>query len=69
MIIHIKDSKCNKNRVVMSPKTVLEELLTSFIKYKPAKFLFDGQSGSLYSAKSVQVIINDMDSKARIKNK
>ncbi|GEM_PF-3500223 len=53
----------------MSPKTVLEKLLTSFIKYKPAKFLFDGQSGSLYSAKSVQVIINDMDSKARIKNK
>lgn len=67
MIIHIKNSKGNKDRVVMLSEELLEELRIYFIKYKPVDFLFEGQSGGLYSAKSVQVIVKNAASKARIK--
>lgn len=67
MIIHIKNSKGNKDRVVMLSKALLEELRTYFIKHKPDEFLFEGQSGGMYSPKSVQVIVKNAASKAGIK--
>ena len=67
MIIHIKNSKGNKDRVVMLSKALSEELHTYFIKYKPDVFLFEGQSGGMYSPKSVQVIVKNAASKAGIK--
>ena len=67
MIIHIKNSKGNKDRVVMLSEALLEELRTYFIKHKPAEFLFEGQSGGMYSSKSVQVIVKNAASKAGIK--
>ena len=69
MIIHIKNSKGNKDRVVMLSKALLEELRIYFIKYKPIDFLFEGQSGGMYSPKSVQVIVKNAASKAGIKKK
>ncbi len=69
MIIHIKNSKGNKDRVVMLSKALLEELRIYFIKYKPVDFLFEGQSGGMYSPKSVQVIVKNASSKAGIKKK
>lgn len=69
MIIHIKNSKGNKDRVVMLSKALLEELRIYFIKYKPVDFLFEGQSGGMYSPKSVQVIVKNAASKAGIKKK
>ena len=42
-------------------------VLTYFIYYKPVDFLFEGQSGGIYSAKSVQVIVKHAASKAGIK--
>ncbi len=67
MIIHIKNSKGNKDRVVMLSEALLEELRTYFIKHKPSDFLFEGQSGGMYSPKSVQVIVKNAASKAGIK--
>ena len=67
MIIHIKNSKGNKDRVVMLSKDLLEELRIYFIKHKPAVYLFEGQTGGLYSAKSVQMIVKNAASKAGIK--
>ncbi len=69
MVIHIKKSKGNKDRVVMLSKALLEELRIYFIKYKPVDFLFEGQSGGMYSPKSVQVIVKNAASKAGIKKK
>ena len=69
MIIHIKNSKGNKDRVVMLSKSLLEELRIYYIKYKPVDFLFEGQSGGMYSPKSVQVIVKNAASKAGIKKK
>ena len=42
MIIHIRNSKGNKDRVVMLSKALLEELHTYFIKHKPDDYLFEG---------------------------
>ena len=67
MIIHIKNSKGNKDRVVMLSKDLLEELRIYFIKHKPAVYLFEGQTGGMYSAKSVQMIVKNAASKAGIK--
>ncbi len=67
MIIHIRKSKGNKDRVVMLSKALLDELRIYFINYKPVDFLFEGQSGGMYSAKSVQVIVKNAASKAGIK--
>ncbi len=69
MIIHIKNSKGNKDRVVMLSKSLLEELRIYFIKHKPLDYLFEGQSGGMYSPKSVQVIVKNASSKAGIKKK
>ena len=67
MIIHIKKSKGNKDRVVMLSNSLLDELRIYFIKYKPVDFLFEGQSGGMYSPKSVQLIVKNAASKAGIK--
>src|SRR5690606_39525740 len=69
MIIHIKNSNGNKDRVVMSSKDLLEELPIYFIKHKPAGYLFEGQTGGMYSAKSVQMIVKNASSKAGIDRK
>lgn len=66
MIIHIRKSKGNKDRVVMLSNSLLDELRVYFIHYKPTDFLFEGQSGGMYSAKSVQVIVKNAASKAGI---
>ena len=69
MITHIKNSKGNKDRVVMLSKSLLEELRIYFIKHNPLDYLFEGQSGGMYSPKSVQVIVKNAASKAGIKKK
>lgn len=67
MIIHIKKSKGNKDRVVMLSNTLLDELRIYFINYKPVDFLFEGQTGGMYSPKSVQLIVKNAASNAGIK--
>ena len=69
MIIHVRNSKDNIDRVVMLSKSLLEELRIYFIKHKPLDYLFEGQSGGMYSPKSVQVIVKNAASKAGIKKK
>ena len=67
LIIHIRKSKGNKDRVVMLSKALLEELRIYLKKHKPDDFLFEGQTGGIYSAKSVQMIVKNAASKAGIK--
>jgi site-specific recombinase XerD len=56
MIIHIKNAKGKKDRIVPLSKTVLELLRQYFKEYKPNEYLFNGQSGGKYSIGSCQRI-------------
>lgn len=56
MLIHIKDAKGRKDRIVPLSKTVLELLRTYYKEYKPKQFLFNGQNSEQYSIGSCQKI-------------
>jgi site-specific recombinase XerD len=56
MIIHVKNAKGRKDRIVPLSKTVLELLREYYKKYKPKGYLFNGQSGGKYSIQSCQKI-------------
>jgi site-specific recombinase XerD len=54
MIIHIKNAKGKKDRIVPLSQVVLELLREYFKQYKPNEYLFNGQSSSKYSIGSCQ---------------
>lgn len=56
MIIHIKNAKGQKDRIVPLTTTVLELLRLYFKEYKPKEYLFNGQNNIQYSIKSCQNI-------------
>jgi len=56
MLIHIKNAKGRKDRIVPLSQTVLELLRNYYKMYKPNIHLFSGQNKSQYSIKSCQNI-------------
>lgn len=56
MIIHIKNAKCRKDRVVPLSKYVLVLLRDYYKEYKPNIYLFNGQNSVKYSIGSCQKI-------------
>ncbi len=66
MIIHIHMAKGKKDRKVMLSEVLLSDLRAYFKKYKPGKFLFEGQNKEQYSAKSVQNVVHFAAQKAGI---
>jgi len=69
MLIYIRKAKGNKDRVVMLSPKLLNTLRKYFLEYKPLDYLFEGQQGGAYCAKSVQNIVKQAATKARIKKK
>jgi integrase/recombinase XerD len=67
MLVYINDSKGKKDRIVMLPQKLLKLLRSYFIKYKPKKYLFEGQKGKKYSVSSVRKVFLNAKSKAKIK--
>lgn len=57
MLVHVKDTKGNKDRVVMLSTTLLDDLRKYYKDHYPKYYLFEGQSGGKYSSKSVQNIV------------
>ena len=57
MIIHIKNSKGNKNRIVPLTKNILQLLRKYFVEYKPKEYLFNGQNKLKYSTTSCNKIV------------
>jgi site-specific recombinase XerD len=57
MIIHIKNAKGRKDRVVPLSQKVLELLREYFIQYRPKEYLFNGQNSLKYSSKSCNQIV------------
>ena len=54
MLIHIKNAKGKKDRIVPLSQTVLELLRNYYKEYKPSIYLFNGQNSKQYSIKSCQ---------------
>jgi integrase/recombinase XerD len=69
MQIRVEQGKGKKDRyTLLSPKTL--ELLRSYFKeYQPKEYLFEGQDGGQYSARSVQTFFKEICQKAGIKKK
>lgn len=56
MIIHIKNAKGRKDRIIPLSQTVLELLKEYYKHYNPSEYLFNGQSTNKYSIGSCQKI-------------
>jgi site-specific recombinase XerD len=56
MLIHIKNAKGRKDRIVPLSEVVLELLRKYFKEYRPKEYLFNGQYGGKYSTGSCQKI-------------
>ena len=67
MAILVKNSKGGKDRLTILSQNVLDDLRIYFKKWKPKKYLFEGESGNQYSATSVVKIIKNSAKKAGIK--
>lgn len=66
MQVLIERGKGKKDRYVNLPDSILEQLRTYFLTYKPQKYFFEGQYGGQYSTRSVQKVFQDAMKKAKI---
>lgn len=69
MTIKIVNAKGKNDRYVMLSPKLLELLREYFVEYKPKKYLFVGQFGDSYSARSIQQIFNKAVKIAGIKKR
>lgn len=67
MLIKIVQGKGKKDRYVMLSEKLLIILREYYKEYKPKEYLFEGQKGGKYSARSVQAIFKEALSKSNIK--
>ncbi|MCB9809192.1 tyrosine-type recombinase/integrase [Candidatus Nomurabacteria bacterium] len=67
MVIRISRSKNNRDREVVLSEKILLLLRIYFKEYAPKDYLFEGQKGGKYSARSVQEILKKALKKAGIK--
>ena len=67
MVITIRGAKGKKDRISLLSENILELLREYYIKYKPKKYLFEGQSGGKYSPTSVANILRKSAIKSGIK--
>ena len=66
MQVFIERAKGKKDRYVNLPESILPQLRTYFIEYKPKKYLFEGQYGGQYTIRSAQRVFKDALEKAKI---
>jgi len=66
MRILIRDPKGKEDRVVPLPRKLLKNLRLYYTAYRPKKFLFEGQTGGVYSVKSIQNFIKKYASNAQL---
>lgn len=66
MTILVKRAKGKKDRQVVLPDVLLHHLRKYYIKYKPKKWLFEGQGGEQYGYRSLQMVFQHAKAKAGI---
>jgi site-specific recombinase XerD len=67
MIVHIKNAKGKKDRIVMLPESLLKLLREYFKESRPKFYLFEGHNSKQYSASSVRKILKGSITKTKIK--
>lgn len=66
MQVLVSCSKGKKDRYVVLPESILDQLREYYLTYKPKEYLFEGQSGGKYSVRSVQQVFKNAMKKAKI---
>jgi integrase/recombinase XerD len=66
MQIRVEQAKGKKDRYTILSEKTLYFLRTYFLEYKPKVYLFEGQTGGIYSKRSIQNIFKAAASKAGI---
>jgi integrase/recombinase XerD len=66
MQVFIARAKGKKDRYANLPESILVQLRTYFISYKPSSYLFEGQYGGQYSYRSAQKVFKQALEKAKI---
>lgn len=69
MQIRIAQAKGKKDRYSILSPNLLNVLRIYFKSYKPKRWLFEGQKGDQYAARSIQLIMKESTKKAGIKKK
>lgn len=69
MTIKVVNSKGKSDRYVMLSENLLKILREYFLVYKPNKYLFNGQTGDKYSARSIQEVFQKSVKAAGINKK
>ncbi len=69
MVIRVEGAKGNKDRLTLLSTTVLNDLREYFKEWRPKKWLFEGENGTLYSPTSIAKIINQAALKANVRKK
>jgi len=66
-LIMIRAGKGKKDRTTLLSQTLLEMLSHYYKLYKPIEYIFEGESGGQYTAKSIQNVFNKALAKSGIK--
>jgi len=69
MVIHIKQAKGMKDRIVPMNDYLLKLLEDYYRAYRPTEYMFNGQFSNQYSDRSVNQFIKDLGVKAGIKKR
>lgn len=69
MLVYVRNAKGRKDRVVPLSQTLLPMLREYYLKHKPKKYLFEGQSGDMYTARSLALVLKSAVEKAGIRKK
>jgi site-specific recombinase XerD len=67
--IRVEQGKGKKDRYTLLSAKMLELLRTYFKEYKPKEYLFEGQGGGKYSARSVQTFFKEICKKVGIQKR
>lgn len=67
MVIHIKQSKGMKDRIVPINKQIIKMLENYYREYRPIEYMFNGQFSNKYSQRSINQFIKQIGKKANIK--
>lgn len=69
MMIHIRNGKGKKDRMVPLSERLLEALREYYRQYHPREYLFEGEGGGQYSARSAQEVLAQAKKKMGITKK
>ncbi|MDG1685008.1 MAG: tyrosine-type recombinase/integrase [Flavobacteriaceae bacterium] len=66
MCLMVREAKGKKDRALPLPQTLLYNLRQYYLAYRPEGYLFEGQKGGEYTAKSIQNFIKKYAREAKI---